>query len=223
MDDSELRSLLIVNDKIFYHRTLHVNFTTYDLRRDQAYINPGRFTVIMLLSNEDYDVDGPNHPYWCAQVLEVIHCRVIHTGPLSKSKEPRIVQVLRVRWLGLKGGAEFGFRAKNLPKLQYVDPKKDGSPAFGFVNPANVVRTVYPMPDEDCGRSERGLRKGPSLGRKGPDQETYKDGLDWDTFWLNMCAYPLPHTALTLLNYIIDLLTVICSCGIEEGLPAMQL
>lgn len=139
----------------------------------------------MLLSNEDYDPDGPNHPYWYAQVLDIFHCRVIHTGPLSKSKEPQTFEVLRVRWLAPKGGSEYGFRAKNLLKLQYVDAGEDGSASFGFINPAEVVRPVYLIPDEDCGRAAKGLRQGSSVGRRGPDQAVYKDGLDWDTFWLN--------------------------------------
>lgn len=170
---------------MYRHKTLHVNYTTYDLRRQYDYINPSRFSIIMLLSNEDYDPNSPNHPYWYAQVLDIFHVRVIHSGPLSKSNEVREMPVLWVRWLALEKDWEFGFRAKHLPRLRFVNEEEDGSAAFGFVDPANVVRAVYLIPDEDSGRNDRGLL-GPTMGRKGPDQDIYQDGKDWDTFWLNM-------------------------------------
>jgi hypothetical protein len=181
--DDDLGQVVIIDSILYRHRTIQINFTTYDLRRGQDSINPSTgIRAVMLLSNEDYDPNSPNHPYWYCQVLGVFHCYVIHNGLGSASRQPQPMQFLWVRWLALEKDWDFGFRAKHLPRLSFVDEAADGTAAFGFVDPANVVREVHLIPDEDSGRNDRGL--GPSLVRS--DDDGFNDNQDWDTFWLNM-------------------------------------
>lgn len=84
-----------------------------------------------------------------------------------------------MHWLALETGWEFGFCAKHLPWLSFVNEATDDTAVFGFVDPANVVRAVHLIQDEDSGRSDNSL--GPSVV-----QNKSKDDNDWNTFWLNM-------------------------------------
>ncbi|KAJ3925662.1 MAG: hypothetical protein NXY57DRAFT_1051654 [Lentinula lateritia] len=60
----ERQDIIIAEDKIHAVKTLRINYTTYDVRRNQDVINPHT---------------NPNaHPYWYAQVLGIFHADVIH-------------------------------------------------------------------------------------------------------------------------------------------------
>ncbi|KAG1852171.1 hypothetical protein F4604DRAFT_1933740 [Suillus subluteus] len=56
-------TIILVHEKIFRHKALRVNYTTYDLRHNQDSLNPRTNADIMLLAHED---GGDSHPYWCA-------------------------------------------------------------------------------------------------------------------------------------------------------------
>ena len=60
---------------IYQHRVLRVNYTTYDMRRDQDSLNPQSHPDIMLLSHEDKNDDNW-HPYWYARVIGIFHANV---------------------------------------------------------------------------------------------------------------------------------------------------
>jgi hypothetical protein len=45
--------VLFVNDRIFQHKVIHVNYTTYDLCHSQDSLNPCTHTDIMVLGHED--------------------------------------------------------------------------------------------------------------------------------------------------------------------------
>ncbi|KAK0429630.1 hypothetical protein EV421DRAFT_1686392, partial [Armillaria borealis] len=57
---------------IYHHKILQINYTTYDIRRNQDSINPCTRSNIMVLAN---DQEG-SHPYWYACVLGVFHTYV---------------------------------------------------------------------------------------------------------------------------------------------------
>ncbi|KAH9169480.1 hypothetical protein EDB89DRAFT_2098737, partial [Lactarius sanguifluus] len=89
--------------KLYQHKVLRINYTTYDLRREQDSINPRTHPNIMVLRP-----DGPDpHPYWYARIIGIFH-------------------------------------------IDTNDP--DVSPAFGFVDPCNVIRAVYLPPVYEEGK-----------------------------------------------------------------------
>ncbi|KAJ3709518.1 hypothetical protein C8R42DRAFT_561946, partial [Lentinula raphanica] len=62
------REVIIANDKIYAVKTLRINFTTYDVRRDYDIINPrSDLCAVMVQSPEASKPE--DHPYWYAQVL----------------------------------------------------------------------------------------------------------------------------------------------------------
>ncbi|KAH9011426.1 hypothetical protein EDB83DRAFT_2448378 [Lactarius deliciosus] len=124
--------------KLYQHKVLRINYTTYDLRREQDSINPRTYPNIMVLRP-----DGPDpHPYWYARIIRIFHIVVNHPN-LSDSTH---MDFLWVRW--------FGFKARRLHRIGFVKDTNDPdvSPAFGFVDPCNVIRAVYLPPVYEEGK-----------------------------------------------------------------------
>lgn len=83
--DDEHDSVEIICNRIYKHKAMRVNYTTYDMRREQDTINPRTRPDIMLLSYED---EGKSyHPYWYARALGIFHVNIKHNGPSSSNEE----------------------------------------------------------------------------------------------------------------------------------------
>jgi hypothetical protein len=89
--DEEWASVIFVNNYIFHHKVLRVNYTTYDMRRGQDSINPRTHADVIVLAHEDDDPENnlKPHPFWYARIIGIFHAQVRHVGPNSTSKEPR--------------------------------------------------------------------------------------------------------------------------------------
>ena len=80
------RQIRMSSDKIFDHKTMQVNYTTYDMRRAQDSLNPRNQANIMVLANEPDDgADGGStsttrDPYWYARVLGIFHVNVMFSA-----------------------------------------------------------------------------------------------------------------------------------------------
>lgn len=59
--EAERASVTFVKNKIYQHKVMHVNYTTYDMRREQDSLNPRTHANIMVLSQER---EPDAHPYW---------------------------------------------------------------------------------------------------------------------------------------------------------------
>jgi hypothetical protein len=134
--------LVIKGERIYEHRTMRINYTTYDVRREYdtiTSIHPN----IMLLSNEDTDSESvkPIHPYWYARVLKIFHIYVTDTN-VGSEKMTRL-DILWVRWYRLAGDWQGGWQSKRMLRLGYVPGADDG---FGFVDPSEVIRGCFLLP-----------------------------------------------------------------------------
>lgn len=169
---------------------LRVNYTTYDVRRDQDSMNPRTHCDVMVLSP---DTDPEAHPYWYARVLGVFHARVLHTGPASTNRSVQHVEFLWVRWFSLATGHRYGFKAARLPKIGFV-PQSDQR-AFGFLDPSLIVRGSHLIPAFAGGRTTELLANQYTAAR--PPGETD----DWVAFYVNMYVQELglhshPHSCV---------------------------
>jgi alpha-D-ribose 1-methylphosphonate 5-triphosphate synthase subunit PhnL len=73
----DLRRIVIQRHTIYRHKVLRVNYTTYDMRREQDSINPRTTHCdIMLLSHETDHASEIEHPYWYARVIGIFHADV---------------------------------------------------------------------------------------------------------------------------------------------------
>jgi hypothetical protein len=179
--DKERNDILIQDNKIHIHRTLRVNYTSYDVRRQQDVINPSSHPDVMVLSCEDGE---DIHPFWYARVIKIFHllvCRRPPAGDTPTEPEPHCqwqrMDVLWVRWFGLDTDARGGWSKKRLHGVSFIPWDEPG--AFGFLDPAQVIRGVHLIPNFLRGRTDSRLP--PSIAR--PAADGHKD---WDCFYVNM-------------------------------------
>lgn len=145
---------------MYHHSLLCVNYTTYDLRREQDTINPLSRPDIMVLSHEN----ERSHPYWYARIIHIFHVMVQHRdGPGSLFSAPVRMDVLFVRWFRRDVNYPSGWSAKQLHRLQFFD-QESSSDAFGFLDPDCVVRGVHLIPAFHHGYTQE-LLPGPSCIR----------------------------------------------------------
>ena len=145
------------------------------MRRDQDSLNPSRQANIMVLAPE-----GEDYPYWFARIIGVYHAVVSH----PELPEPTHMNFLWVRWYGLDLNPryKFGWKARRLPRIGFVDDtdEDNSSPAFGFVDPDNIIRGVHLIPAFKDGLTS-GLLDTSPLARQ-PHEGDY----DWNFFYINM-------------------------------------
>ena len=173
--DADRNTVHIVDNQIYSAKVLRVNYTTYDVRRDQDSMNPRTNANVMVLSPET----GPGaHPYWYARVLGVFHVRVLHKGPLATNRSVQYLEFLWVRWFGIDPGHRHGHKVTQLPKIGFV-PEQDPS-AFGFLDPSLVLRGCHLIPAFNDGRTLDLLNTSLTIARP-PDEVD-----DWAAFYVNM-------------------------------------
>jgi hypothetical protein len=176
--DTERNDVIIQDNRLYIHRTLRVNYTSYDLRRQQDIINPASKPDVMVLSCEDgEDV----HPFWYARVVKIFHLFVHHHGSAPQTEhtpiESQRMDVLWVRWFGLDTDARGGWTKKRLHGISFIPCDEPGP--FGFLDPAQVVRGVHLIPNFHRGRTDSRLPR--SIARPASDEDE-----DWDSFYVNM-------------------------------------
>ncbi|KXN87761.1 hypothetical protein AN958_08173 [Leucoagaricus sp. SymC.cos] len=180
---TQRNAITILDDCIYAHQKLRVNYTTYDLRREQDTINPKSHSDIMLLSQEipeDETADRAWHPYWYARVIGIYHARVYFRGISTHPHIPighRTVHFLFVRWYGIEVNHRYGWRAKHLPMVGFADLRDPD--AFGFVDPSHVLRSAHIIPAFYLGQTDTLLP--PSIARSSAE-----DNQDWLCYYVNI-------------------------------------
>ncbi|KAJ3831265.1 hypothetical protein F5878DRAFT_676704 [Lentinula raphanica] len=159
-------------------KTCRINYTTYDVRRDQDTINPRNHADVMMLSGED---EPGAHPYWYARVLGIYRATVISSHPQANTTRtgPQDMEFLWVRWFGIDPEHRSGSHYARLPKVGFVD---ESDPfAFGFLDPARVIRGCHLMP-AFMDRRTNGLLSttNPTIARKPGETD------DWTHFYVGI-------------------------------------
>jgi hypothetical protein len=170
----DLHSVIIMNDTIYRHKFIRVNYTTYDMRREQDSINTTTRSDILMLSEDD---KKKVHPYWYARIRGLFHARVFLNIP-GVPHQPQDIEFAWIRWLGVHYPHDSGWKAKRLPMVGFIAPG-DGTDAFGFIDPKHIVRAAHLMPCRTQGRSDNGL--GVTIVR-----DTEEDDQDWNYFYVGM-------------------------------------
>jgi hypothetical protein len=165
----------IRDNRIYATKVLRVNFTTYDVRRDQDSMNPRTHCDVMVRSRE---TDAGAHPFWYARVLGVFHANVLHTGARATNRSVQNMEFLWVRWFGTEPGYRYGRRSARLPKIGFVPATDDL--AFGFLDPSLVIRGCHLIPAFFDGRTSELLRSGPSAARPAGEID------DWAAYYVGM-------------------------------------
>jgi hypothetical protein len=166
----EARSRLVFkHNRIHEHPAVRLNFTTYDVRRDQDYVNwktSHRDVMVQAAENERI---SQAHPFWYARVVRVFHVDFIRTEEFIP--RPERMDILWVRWFKRDTAIRSGWKSRRLDRVSF----ETGPDALGFLDPANAIRGCHLIPAFAHGRTQRVL--GPSIAR---DEEG-----DWRYFYVN--------------------------------------
>ncbi|KIM70496.1 hypothetical protein SCLCIDRAFT_18613 [Scleroderma citrinum Foug A] len=177
--DDERNDLRIIGglNWVIESTIFRVNYTTYDVCREQDVMRPGPGCFVMTLSREDGH-DG--HPFWYAQVIRVFHIEVLHVGPNAQCRSPQSMELLWVHWLGVEPRYHWGFREAWLPKVGFV-PESDYN-AFGFLDPSLVIHGCHLIPAFSDSHTTVLLRQGASIARHPTEDD------DWSSYYVNIFA-----------------------------------
>ncbi|KAJ6549892.1 hypothetical protein B0H19DRAFT_857319, partial [Mycena capillaripes] len=169
----DLADVNIVGERLYTHKVLRVNHTRYDVRRDEDRLNPRTHPDFMVLAHEDED-DTTAHPYWYGRIISIFHASVRHVGPRSKSRSKiHRMAFLWVRWFGRDLTCPGGWLFKRPHGIGFVDASQPDSGAFGFLDPAEIIRAAHLVPAFHYERTSALL--GPSVARifDGDNDEDY--------------------------------------------------
>jgi hypothetical protein len=174
--EEDIGNVWIQQECAFGHLTMRVNYTTYDVRRDSKLISLKRQPDIMLSaeriwqSKEDPDADP--HVYAYARVIGIYHVEIKDLHERQFNIPVTRVDVLHVRWFEYEPGWDYGWKYRREERLRFVPG--DGDDAFGFIDPANVIRSIHLKPAGSQGMTDNGIAYSPMAHRFGSDTEDYR-------------------------------------------------
>ena len=174
-DDGNACQVLLKRDHIYQHGICRINYTTYDVRREQDVVNASssqcNVVVLGLEVNTNSPDTAPRTSYRYARVLGTFHANVMCVGQGMVDYNATRMEFLWVRWyepVGLHGTAQ------RLDRLRFSPLSDDDS--FGFIAPDDVLRGCHILPAFAQGRRHPS-GKGLSL--------LAKDGTDWKEYFVN--------------------------------------
>lgn len=152
--DAERGEVTLYNDRIFQHATMRLNYTTYDVRREEETISPRTRPNVMVPSpdiNLDTGTSISGHPFAYARVLAIFHAEVMYSPPGTLPKQ-HVMEFLWVHWFRLDSQYKAGFKHKRLYRLELIPT--DDATAFSFLNPDDVIRGSHLIPSFAHGKTQ---------------------------------------------------------------------
>ena len=105
----------------------------------------------------------------------IFHAMVMQTGPKSTSRGSKKIEFLFVWWFSLDNNEMGGWKTKKLHQIGFVE----GDTAFGFVDPADVIRAVRLIPQFSEGHTKDLLSPSSTWSVLEKDK-------DWVHYYVNM-------------------------------------
>lgn len=204
---SDAEKVYFHSDRLYEHNTLHINYTSYDLRRETDVINPktSRRHVMCLRQAEDDPDDAPSpeaqghspsssshssqpppsHRFIHARVLGIFHTNVVYRGRGALDLRRRRFDFLFVRWFTF---VEDEPAQGSLDRLE-LSPLSSPD-AIGFLDPADVLRASHIIPRYALGPvypdNDGSHRLYPSKGQSDPIvSKQARDWEDWVEYYVN--------------------------------------
>jgi hypothetical protein len=171
-DSTNWQAVIFKHDRMYKHKTMRINYTSYDVRRDVDVVSTsatGKCNVMVLVP-ENIRLYG--HPFWYARVLEIYHVNVIYTGEGNTDFLPRRLEFLWVRWYELEDQLDMS----RSHRLSF--PPSSDNDSFGFLDPDDVLRACHIIP---VYREGLACENGPGLSCCSQDH----DHTDWKSYNIN--------------------------------------
>jgi hypothetical protein len=165
-------------DTMYQHSIMHINYTTYDVRRSQDILNPKTDHRDILLLSPKPDV---GHQYQYARIIGIYHVNLIYNNPTTHQYCTQRMDFLWVRYLKPLDNrpVQKGWTLACLDQLQFSPT--DNPDAFGFVDPAQVVRACHLIPKFALGQH---VQVNGNL-RLGSQSQSAEDSRDWRVYYAN--------------------------------------
>jgi hypothetical protein len=199
--EQDSKSVFFKDDRMYSHCFFRLNYTTYDVRREQDVIHPtsSHRDIVLLATSGDHCT---NHQFLYARVLGVYHVNVIYTGAGMLDYRPRRLDFLWVRWFEYVGDKSVSWADCTLDSVRFPPMASEG--AFGFVDPDDVLRSCHIVSAFESGQVHS---DNVGLSRCADDSH------DWRFYHVNRYAHltKLLHHDLVSIT---DLLIVIWLCVI---------
>ncbi|KAG9081233.1 hypothetical protein FRC06_005704 [Ceratobasidium sp. 370] len=144
---ADLGKLSFLNDRMYVHATLRINYTSYDVHRQHDVVNTHLACQFILLPNDTTN-NPSNHLFLYAKVLGIYHAKVMFCDcPLKR------MDFVWVRWLEYDKEEPGGWEAGCLDHVHYGQYRNDTEllEAFDFIDPRHIVRACHLIPDFDAG------------------------------------------------------------------------
>ncbi|KIM78572.1 hypothetical protein PILCRDRAFT_11038 [Piloderma croceum F 1598] len=169
-------SVIVKHDRLYRHKLICINYTTYDIRRSQDTVNwsTSHCNIMTLTEPGDNNDSTVGHPFKYARVLGVYHVNTVYIGPGSTDYQPRQIEFLWVRWYEKTGTIRTRWEAKKLDRIRFLPVADDDT--FGFVDPLDALRSCHIIP-----AFARGLCHVDSRGLS----SCARDSLDWAEYYVN--------------------------------------
>lgn len=165
-------------------QTCRLYYTSYDIRQESDTIHLTTHPDIILRALPPDQIDDTYEPFWYARVIGIYHVKVYTTHPqVQDGGQVRRMKFLWVRWFGNEPNYNHGFHRGRLPKIGFVPSTDDF--AFGFVDPAHVIRTCHLIPAFAAGRTTSLLPYATSVARRN-SVGILPEADDWTNFYVNM-------------------------------------
>lgn len=177
--DSDSDQVIFKYNRIYTHNILRVNYTTYDVRRAQDTINPktSHRDALFLADNGADPDELCTHPFLYGRILGIYHANIVYNGPGMLDYQPRRIEFLWVRWFEVIKPLG-SWASHTLDVLRFPPMASKG--AFGFVDPADVIRGCHIIP-----RFSKGV--------KYANHSDLDKGRSRANASLHKAAHPLPH------------------------------
>lgn len=198
MDASNWPSVVLEDNRIFVHKLLRLNFTSYDVRRegDVIHVDTAQCNVMALNENFDSKTWGIEHAYIYAKVLGVYHVNASFVGILpdgTRRFATHRIDLLWVHWYDF-------VPAKGEFDLDRVTPSPFNSKqSLGFMDPSDALRGVHLIPQFTHGKLQN-LRS----------RHVKTDDL-WKSYYINRYVIRVPTLPASNRKHV-DLPIVTCSC-----------
>ena len=182
------RDIVFKEPRIYQHQILHINYTSYDVRRLQDIVNArSSHNNIMVLTNDDQDT-SPHFRY--GRVLGTYHVKAIYIGPGFQNRNSQRFEFLWVRWYDQVGHVSTGWQHRRLDRLRFAPINDDD--AFGIIDPSIVLRGCHIIPRFALGPKYLGPLQGLS--------HLANDSTDWKEYYVNRYdCYNFAHPSQILI------------------------
>lgn len=174
---SDWEAILFKHDQIYRHKIMRINFTGYNVCRDEDVIHTGtQHSNIMVLTSDSV------HPFSYAKVLGIFHTNITYIGEGNHNYRSCHLEFLWVRWYELQSSGSWAMQ--HLDEIRF--PAMENDHSFGFLDPNDILRACYIIPCMKKGKTHSSNTSGIS--------HLSQDIHDWQSYVVNWYLLALSLT-----------------------------